>query len=284
VAGALRNFLADLIILALVSFENWIDRANDLLSDPLGSWDNVLAIATGALMPFAMLIIGICLLIEIAQVLTKVDMVKWEHGIKLGFKMAMSVALLNILPTFLRACYLQAVAWINAVVGLGGIGLGVDFQSDLTELIDGVSGLGTVLGLFVSTIVLVLAIQVCGIIIMAIAFGRMFEIYVYLAVSPIPAAFFPIGDGSGGGFSRITMKFLRSFAAVCLQGVMMMICMRLFSILLSDILTDVILTYVDTGESAGVTQIMFTFLLGSIALVMSVIKSGGWAKSILDAA
>jgi hypothetical protein len=48
--------LRDLILLALNSFENWIARADDLLTDPLGSWDNVLAIATGVIMPFAMLL------------------------------------------------------------------------------------------------------------------------------------------------------------------------------------------------------------------------------------
>jgi len=272
-----------MIFSALASFENWIERADTLLTDPLASWDAVLNIAMSVIRPFAILIIGICVLIEIAMVASKVDLLKWEHGIKLGFKMALSVALLNILPNFLRACYLQAVSWINDVAAIGGIGLGLDFLHDLETLISSVSGLGTILGLFISTIVLVLAIQVCGVIIMAIAFGRMFEIYVYLAISPLPAAFFPLGDGSGGGFSRITMKFLRSFAAVCLQGVMMMICMRLFSILLSDVIEEVITANLATGGAAGVSQVMFTFLLGSIALVMSVIKSGGWAKSILDA-
>jgi len=278
-------FLTEVIYHSLRSFENWILLANELLTDMLDSWDNVLAIANGAIRPFALIIIGICLLIEIAQVASKVDLMKWEYAIKLGFKMSVSVALLNILPTFLRACYLQSVAWINAVTNLGGMwNFDEDLYFRLLAIMVSVSGLGTVLGLFISTIVLALAIQVCGLIVLAIAFGRMFEIYVYLAISPLPAAFFPLGDGSGNGFSRITMKFLRGFAAVCLQGVFMMICMRLFTILIADALNDVIETILETGGASSVTQVMFVFLLGSITLVMSVIKSGGWAKSVLDAA
>jgi len=280
----LREFFSNLLFLALHGFEDMIMAANNLLTAPLDSWGAVLNIATTVISPFALLIIGICLLIEIAQVASKVDLMKWEYGIKLGFKMAVSVAMLNILPTFLAACYYQAVAWINGVADLGPVGgMGSMFHDDLRSMIDGVSGFWTVFGLFATTNILVLAIHICGLLVLAIAFGRMFEIYVYLAISPLPAAFFPLGDGTGGGFSRITMKFLRSFAAVCLQGVMMMICMRLFSILIRDVLDDAIYASMANGGPGAVIQVIFMFLMGSIALVMGVVKSGSWAKSILDA-
>jgi hypothetical protein len=282
--SAFSDFLGYLIYLAITNFETWIGIANGFLSAHLdATWDNIFTSITTIIMPFATLIIGICLLIELAQVAAKVETIKWEYGIKLGFKMAMSVALLNILPVFLQACYLQAAAWINTVAGFGtGIEMGSLYLAQIGNMVDSVSG-WSVFGLFISTVVLVLAFQICGIIIMAIAFGRMFEIYVYLAISPIPAAFFPLGDGTGGGFSRITMKFLRSFAAVCLQGVIMMICLRIFGLLVDTTLNEAFEANIAIGGAAGVTQVMLTFVLGAITLVIAIVKSGSWAKSVLDA-
>jgi hypothetical protein len=112
----------------------------------------------------------------------------------------------------------------------------------------------------------------------------MFELYVYLAVSSVPLAFFLLGNGDGTGFSRISMKFLRAFAAVCMQGVMMLICLRAFGIIMTEVIVsgaeDALL---DSNASAAVSQLAYTMLLGAIVLVMSVVKCGSWAKAIMDA-
>ena len=245
----------------------------------------VVNFAHNIIRPFALVLTGICLLIELAQVASKVDLIKWEHGLKVCVKMALSVAFIDIAPIFLEACYRQAAAWITNAGALGsGGGFGTVIALLMEDLVGEVSGLWATIGLFLSVFVLLLAIQICGLIVAVIAFGRMFEIYVYLAISPLPCAFFPLGDGTGGGFSRITAKFLRQFAAVCLQGVMMIICIRVFGIIMQEVITDSIAAAAASDASVQVAELCYTMLLGSIVLVMSVVKSGGWAKAILDAA
>ena len=285
--SALKEILLSMISSALLGFDSMIMSAEDVLTGGLSSWVNVLAIAD-ILKPFAYTVIAICLLIEMAQVAAKVDVMKWEHGLKLGVKMVFSKVCIDVAPSFLEACYLQSTKWITSAsaIGLGGItDLGSLVDGNMETLMDQVSGLGNVLGLFASLIIVVIAIKICGLLIQVIAFGRMFEMYVYLAVSPLPCAFFPLGEGSGGNFSRITGKFFKNFAAVCLQGVMMIICMRLFGVIIGNAftthMTDALAA--GQGEAVAISDLCYTMLLGAIVLVMSVAKCGSWAKGILDA-
>lgn len=147
-----------------------------------------------------------------------------------------------------------------------------------------ISGIWAVIGLLASCLLLSMAVKVCGLLIQVIAFGRMFELYVYLAVSPLPCAFFPMGDGSGGGISRVTMKFFKSFIAVCLQGVMIIICIRIFYMIVGSALTALIATAIGGADATTVvSDLCYTMLMAGIVLVMAVAKCGSWAKGIMDA-
>lgn len=197
--------------------------------------------------------------------------------------MVLAKVCIDIAPTFLQACYAQAQDWITGLSS-GGSTLGSQTIGYLTPLVGNVSGFGNILGMFLSTFIVLMAIKICGLMVQVIAYGRMFELYVYLVVSPLPCAFFPLGNGDGGGVSRITSKFFKSFVAVCLQGVMMVIVIRLFDVIIGGAIATT-LTGIAGGAdpNAAITDLVYTMLLGAIALVMAIVKCGSWAKGILDA-
>lgn len=284
----LKETLLNLIKSAMNGFDSTVSSAQDVLTgglfDTNAVWSSVLALSN-ALKPFCYVVIGICLLIEIAQVAAKVDIIKWEHGMKLCVKMVFAKLCIDIAPTFLRACYNQASLWISSAMSVGGYtNLGSLMTTEVETQISSISGIWSVIGLLASCLLLSMAIKICGLLIQVIAFGRMFELYVLLAVSPLPCAFFPLGDGSGGGMSRITQKFFKNFIAVCLQGVMIIISIRIFYMIVGTALTSLI-----TSASGGsdpttvVTDLCYVMLLAGIVLVMAVAKCGSWAKSIMDA-
>lgn len=279
---ALRDWLLGLMTSALQGFDNMLADASNVLTGGLGDWASVASLSS-TLRPFCYTIIGICLLIEIAQVAAKVDIIKWEHGLKLCVKMVLAKVCIDIAPTFLQACYAQAQDWITGLSS-GGSTLGNTTITYLTPLVQNVSGFGNILGMFLSTFIVLMAIKICGLMVQVIAYGRMFELYVYLVVSPLPCAFMPLGNGEGGGVSRITSKFFKSFIAVCLQGVMMIIVIRIFDVVMGNaILTTLGAAAGNADANAAITDLIYTMLLGAIALVMAVVKSGSWAKGILDA-
>lgn len=278
----LRNMVLAMIKNALLGFDDMLVNADNVLTSGLDAWGPVTGVSN-ALVPFCMIIIGITLLIELAQVAAKVDIIRWEHGLKICVKVALTRVFIDIAPTFLEACYMQANQWIGNVTFTGNNNLGALVNNDMDTLVNAITGLWSILGLLITTLILVLAIKACGLIVAVIAFGRMFEMYVYLAISPLPCAFFPLGSGDGGGFSRITAKFLRGFAAVALQGVMMIVCIRIFGLVMSTEITRQISLASTLNGAVAVSELCYTLLLGGVVLVMSVVKCGSWAKSILDA-
>ena len=247
-------------------------------------WNSVLTLSN-ALKPFCYIVISICLLIEIAQVAAKVDIIKWEHGLKLCVKMVFAKLCIDIAPTFLRACYNQASMWITDAMSAGNYtNLGNLMTTEVEAQINNISGIWAVVGLLASCLLLSMAVKICGLLIQIIAFGRMFELYVYLAVSPLPCSFLPLGDGSGGGMSRVTTKFFKSFIAVCLQGVMIIICIRIFYMIVGTALTTLIsAAKAGTNATTVVSDLCYTMLMAGIVLVMSVAKCGSWARGIMDA-
>ena len=286
--GGLKETLLNLIKSAMNGFDSTVSSAQDVLTgglfDTNAVWSSVLALSN-ALKPFCYVVIGICLLIEIAQVAAKVDIIKWEHGLKLCVKMVFAKLCIDIAPTFLRACYNQASLWISSAMSVGGYtNLGSLMTTEVETQISSISGIWSVIGLLASCLLLSMAVKICGLLIQVIAFGRMFELYVLLAVSPLPCAFFPLGDGSGGGMSRITQKFFKNFIAVCLQGVMIIISIRIFYMIVGTALTSLITSAsVGSDPTTVVTDLCYVMLLAGIVLVMAVAKCGSWAKSIMDA-
>ncbi|MCL2321812.1 MAG: hypothetical protein FWC47_06875 [Oscillospiraceae bacterium] len=226
---------------------------------------------------------------------SKVDVIKWEHGLKLLVKMVFAKLCINIVPHLLLACYLQAGKWIddlgNMTIGSDVMNLGSTANDQISGLLTKVKSFWAIIGLFLSVFIVVLAIKICGLVVSVMAFGRMFELYVYVVISPLPCAFLPLGNGDGTGFSHLTAKFFRGFGAVCLQGVMMLICLKIFGLLMSAAVNTAIQAGVKATEAANapasaytvaVGDLCFALLLACIVLVMSLVKCGGWAKSVLD--
>ena len=81
----LRDALLDLIKSALLGFDSMLEYATEVLQDGLNAW-SIIESFTNVLKPFCLVVIAICLLIELAQVAAKVDVIKWEHGLKICVK------------------------------------------------------------------------------------------------------------------------------------------------------------------------------------------------------
>jgi uncharacterized membrane protein YczE len=100
--------------------------------------------------------------------------------------------------------------------------------------------------------------------------GRMIEIYVQMAIAPIPIATFPNSE-----MSNIGKNFLKSFAAVCIQGVLIYIVVNMFGLLFGEM-----------GDIGGATNFTDSLLAAagySFVLVIAIYSTGRWAKSICNA-
>lgn len=95
-----------------------------------------------------------------------------------------------------------------------------------------------------------------------ILIGRLFEIVVYTVISPIPLATF-----AGEGWHDSAKSFIKSYAAVCLQGLVVVVMFYAFS-QIADLM-------------GGTNQIGIT--ITALSLALGVAKSGQWARQAVGA-
>ena len=95
-----------------------------------------------------------------------------------------------------------------------------------------------------------------------ILIGRLFEIIVYTVISPIPLATF-----ASEGWHDSAKAFIKSYAAVCLQGLVVMVMFYAFA-QVADLLGGT--------DSMGIT-------ITALALALGVAKSGQWARQAVGA-
>lgn len=283
---SLKEWLSLFAEKSLRGFGETMDNVITIVSEEATEWDTIVNISE-SFQPFCYTIVGICLLIEILQISSRADMLKWEHALKIGIKLTLTRVCIEEAPKFLQACYLQAVEWMNLFVGHGGwVAVVLDELSILAfkAHISAINGMGNILGMFTSCLLIFIAVNVCGLILQIIAYGRMFEIYSYLLISPLPFAFLPLGTGDGFGVNPITANFIKNFIAACVQGVMIMAAIYIYKkVLGTRLLISAFTSMLTLNHVEAVTDASFIMLLNSVLLVMVVSKSSSIAKSLINA-
>jgi len=238
-----------------------------------------------ALRPFAITILGLCFVIEFLKLIIHENLLKWETAFKVGAKLVLTYVALDISSKLMEAIYITGKDFIDTAVskvgeignGANGISMGSSMgkavKDQLKKSVEGLTILQAI-GLLATIGIGFLIIWLIGIIIMVLAYGRTVELLMHIAVAPIPCAFLIL---EGHGASRIFWKFIMSFAANCLQGFFIILSIALYNALVVQIFNSIITTDSDVSGIVG------GLLLGTIVLLVTVVKSGALAKQILDA-
>ena len=114
---------------------------------------------------------------------------------------------------------------INTIMKSSGIG-GVSKTTLPKTIIKAVEECGFFesIPLWAITLIGSLFITIMSFIIILTVYGRFFKLYIYTAISPIPLATF-----AGEPTQSIGISFLKSYAAVCLEGAIIVLACIIFS-------------------------------------------------------
>lgn len=222
--------------------------------------------------PICYTIITIFFLIEFLKMSMKIDMLKWEFLFRVMTKFVIAKACIDFGPNLMEAIYSTVAEWITTY---GNSAYDPDFLNDIADGINTAlnsMGFWATVGFAITSIVPALVLAACSFIVKVIAFGRLIEIYVLLAMMPVPFAF--LLESEGGG--NITKKYILNFAGVCLQGFLIVISCSLYQYLMKDVITNI-------GTSTDAGDLLFTMVLGAVVMVMAVSKCGQWGKQLLNA-
>ena len=217
--------------------------AKDVGKTPMGWNSDVFSfiknINDNVIIPIAGLIITSVLCIElINMVMQRNNMHDTDtfEFFKYIIKMWVAVWLASHAFTFSMAVFDVAQHLVNQAAGV--INTSATVSSDqIVSMVDGLKSkeLGELVMILLETSLVKVAIQVMSIIIMLVVYGRMFEIYVYCSVSAIPFA--TMGNKEWG---QIGTNYIKGLFAIGLQGLFLMICLGIYSVLVKTIkITDI---------------------------------------------
>jgi hypothetical protein len=156
---------------------------------------------------------------------------------------------------------------VNQSAGI--IGGSLDMTLALTDLETQLAamGVGELIGLYLESAILSLAMKAISLCVFIIIYGRMLEIYMTCSIAPIP--FSTMVNREWG---HIGNSYLKSLFALAFQGFLIMICVAIYSVLLQTITSSSNIHAAIWG-TAGYT----------VLLCFTLFKTGSLSKSIWGA-
>jgi len=155
---------------------------------------------------------------------------KPEHAVKLFIRFALAKAVVTYgLELMMALCdIVQGI--ISTIMGSSGFGTTTEsvLPDPIVQAIENCSFWESI-PLWAVTLIGGLFITVLSFIMIMSVYGRFFKLYLYTAIAPVPLASF-----AGEPSQSIGKSFLKGYAAVCLEGAIIVLACVIFSVFASS--------------------------------------------------
>lgn len=241
------------------------------------------AIMNTVMKPIGYVILSLFLVLELQKIALKVEstggngQLGFELVMKALIKMALCKFAMDSLSLFLNAITELSLYMTNKIKALNVENIDNSGLYDSQMVLDPImeEGFWLKLGVFI-ILLIVLFITIGAVVMVQVTVNmRFIEMYVLLAIAPIPIATIPHDE-----WSSVAKNFFKSFASVALQGVLIYLVMTFYPYMLKT-------TFDTLGKSQDGMEILLKVVIGllgnSILLVFALMATGRWAKSITNA-
>ena len=184
------------------------------------------------------------------------------------FKTAAAILILSNTFNIVNAVFdvSQSVIARSAGVSQGSTDITPDMLATLEATLETME-LGSLLGLFMQTMLIGLTMKALSIIIFVLVYGRMLEIYMLTSLAPIPVATL-----SNREVGQMGQNYLKSLFAVGFQGLLILLCVGIYGVLVQGISTS--------GDPIGAIWGCVGY---TVLLCFMLFKTGSISKSIFGA-
>ena len=184
------------------------------------------------------------------------------------FKTAAAILILSNTFNIVNAVFdvSQSVIARTAGVIQGSTDITPDMLATLEATLETME-LGSLLGLFMQTMLIGLTMKALSIIIFVLVYGRMLEIYMLTSLAPIPVATL-----SNREVGQMGQNYLKSLFAVGFQGLLILLCVGIYGVLVQGISTS--------GDPIGAIWGCVGY---TVLLCFMLFKTGSISKSIFGA-
>ena len=190
-----------------------------------GIWNVILNI-NGAMQAIGLALLVLFFLAGVVQTSANLtDVKRPEHALKLFLRFAIAKGVVTYGLELMMAVFEIVQGIISKIMRTSGLG-GVSKTSLPSEMIDAIEDCGFFesIPLWAVTIIGSLFITILSFIIIMTVYGRFFKLYMYTAIAPIPLATF-----AGQPTQNVGRSFVKSYAAVCLEGAIIVLACVIFS-------------------------------------------------------
>ena len=149
-----------------------------------------------------------------------------EHALKLFVRFAIAKGVVTYGLELMMALFQIVQGVISTIMRASGLGNNDDLvlPDEMVKAIED-CGFFESIPLWAVTLICSLVITILSFIIILSVYGRFFKLYIYTAIAPIPLAAF-----AGEPTQQIGKSFLKSYAAVCLEGAIILLACIVFSL------------------------------------------------------
>ncbi len=147
-----------------------------------------------------------------------------EHALKVFVRFGIAKGVVTYGMDLMLALLEIAQGMLSSVMSSAGASMDTGVLPDSIETVVEECALLPSIGVMAVALIGMLVIIVISFMLVITVYGRLFRIYLYTAISPIPLAAF-----AGEPSQQIGVSFLKSYAAVCLEGVVIALCCVIYS-------------------------------------------------------
>lgn len=149
-----------------------------------------------------------------------------EQAVKLFIRFAIAKGAITYGMELMLALLSIVQGMISTIMNAAGLGM-VQETVLPTEIVDAIEGCSFVdsIPLWAITLIGGLFVWVLSFVMILSVYGRFFRMYMYTAIAPIPLSTF-----AGAPSQSVGLSFLKSYAAVCLEGAIIVLACIIFSV------------------------------------------------------
>jgi hypothetical protein len=235
-------------------------------------WDTINAIYI-LFLPIGYSLITLFFIIEFLQKSVMFEYMRWENVIKSLIKLVIAKLIMENCFKFLNLMFDLSATLIEEVGNVKWMaspsGGTAGYSANLSTIISNIQDMNFVeqLSYYSSISPWIVVMKGIKIIILLIVYGRMIELLILTAISPIPTSTLACESTHG-----IAKRYFLNFFAVCFQGLIIYIGTIIYSGFL-----------VQTFQTTNTSKILLSMILSSLILLIILIKSGTWSKQIFNA-
>ena len=232
-----------------------------------------------AVLPIGCGVLSLVFTIKLIQISQRMDGNQSLPGVKevVFLLVFFAVFLFLIQNSFelMKAIYAVVGLAIDRVVGVFGTGGAIDLAG--ASIVTQDDDIPALVAMLVVSLISWLVVLVAYIVALVVCWARALQLYIMAAFAPIPLSLMALDDTR-----QIGIGYLKNFTAVCLAGLIILVLLVSFPLILGGLVAANPATGTPIDGIVGGLTYALQYLAMCILLILSLVKSGAWARDIVS--